>query len=124
MITEEDFYAIAASRPGLIRAFCNAVDAVIGLRQEAAAARQSDAWADVRLKDKQAAATLLMTQFADGVIFNDQPISEDEKKLVQSWILRAAHFHLRPADAQENAKEDVRDHDAEQAAPPDIKRVA
>jgi hypothetical protein len=114
MITEEDFYRAANARPELIRAFCNAVNAVIDLRKEAAA-RQPGPWAGVRLKEKQAAATLLITQFADGLVFNGRPLSEDEKTLAQSWIMRAADFHLQRKE--ERAK--LREPGATPVAPPD-----
>jgi hypothetical protein len=94
MITEDDFYEAANARPELIRAFCYAVHAVIDLRKEAAAPPSSP-WAGVRLKEKQAAATLLITRFVDGLVFNDWPISEAERALAQSWIMRAADFHLQ-----------------------------
>jgi len=116
MMTEEDFYAIAKARPDIIRMFCNAVNAVINLRRGAAAGPSSP-WAGVRLKEKHDAATLLMTQFADCFIVNGHPLSEDEKKRVQSWVLRAANFHL-------SLNEEVRAPDADQAALPDIEAVA
>jgi hypothetical protein len=102
MITEEEFYAAANDRPELIRAFCNAVNAVIDLRKEAAA-RQSSPWAGVRLNEKQATVTRLITQFADGLVIDGQPLAEDEKMLAQNWILRAANFHLQQ-DEQEKLR--------------------
>jgi hypothetical protein len=36
MITEEDFYAIAKGRPEMMRAFYNAVNAIIECRKEGA----------------------------------------------------------------------------------------
>jgi hypothetical protein len=125
MISEDDFYAIAEAKPDVIRVFCNAVNAIIDMRKETAAppTSPSSPWADVRLKEKQAAARELMTQFADCFVANGQPLSEDETKLVQSWVLRAANFHLR-----KRAEEDEVDgHDAPgaaEAAPTDIEAVA
>jgi len=102
MITEEDFYAIAQARPDTIRAFCAAVLAVVEMRKEAAA-KQSDPWAEVRLKKKQSTATSLTAQFASGLMLNGQPISEAERKIAQSWILRAADFHMLPKEEQDEA---------------------
>ena len=98
MITEDDFYTIAKTKPDVIRLFCNAVNAVIDMRKDAVAPLSP--WADVRLKEKQAVATQRMIQFADCFVADGQMLSEDEKKLVQSWILRAANFHLRQREEQ------------------------
>jgi hypothetical protein len=98
MITEDDFYTVAKTRPDVIRVFCNAANAVIDMRKDAAAPLSP--WADVRLKEKQAVATQCMMQFADCFVVDGQTLSEDEKKLVQSWILRAANFHLRQREEQ------------------------
>jgi hypothetical protein len=39
--------------------------------------------------------------FATRVVFNGQPISEEEKKLVQHWIVEAANFHMLPKEEQD-----------------------
>jgi hypothetical protein len=118
-MTEDDFYAIAKARPDVIRAFCNAVNAVIDMRREAAAPPSSP-WADVRLKEKQATATQLMDEFAGSLIVDGRPLSDDQKKLVQSWILRAANFHLQ----QGEKKDDVNGQDAPPGVPPAVEVAA
>jgi hypothetical protein len=100
VITEEAFYAIAKARPEMMQAFYKAVNAIIEYRKEIAT-NQSGWFAAARLKKKQLAATFLAMQFADGLVFNGQPISEEEKKLVQNWIIGAANFHMLPKEEQE-----------------------
>ena len=119
MMTEDDFYAVAKSKPDVIRVFCKAVNAVIDMRKEAAAG-PSDPWAGVRLKEKQDAATQLMGEFADRFVADGAPLSEDEKKLVQSWILRAAKFHLQQSEKQKEAGGNA----AETPTPSDIEVAA
>jgi hypothetical protein len=41
----------------------------------------------------------LVIQFTSG--FNGQPLSEEEKKLVQNWIVGAANFYMLPKEEQE-----------------------
>jgi hypothetical protein len=100
MITEEDFYAIAKARPEMMQGFYKAVNAIIECRKEAAT-NQSGLWAKARQKKKEFNATFLVHQFADSFIFNGQPISEEEKKLVHSWIFGAANFHMLPKEEQD-----------------------
>lgn len=120
-MTEEDFYAIAKAKPDVIRAFCNAVNAVIDMRN-AAAQLHSGHWAGVHLREKQTAATLKMTQFADCFAAGGRPLSEDEKKQVQSWIVRAANFHMLRSEKRgeehrnEEQRHEERSHDADQSA--------
>ena len=114
-MTEEDFYAIAKTKPDVIRLFCNAVNAVIDMRKEAAQL-QSGHWAGVRLKEKQTAAALLITEFADCFAAGGRPLAEDEKKLVQSWVVRAANFHLLREQGCTEHRHDRRQDDAGQAA--------
>jgi hypothetical protein len=102
MITEQDFLAFAEAKPEMIRTFYKAVNAVIEYRKEEAA-NQSGWWATARLKKKQLAVTFLMIHFPNSIIFDGQPISEEEKKLVRSWILSAANFHMLPKAEQDVA---------------------
>jgi hypothetical protein len=44
---------------------------------------------------------MLMMQIANGFVFNGQPISEEEKKLVHHWIADAASFHVLPKEEQD-----------------------
>jgi hypothetical protein len=109
MITQEDLYALAKDRPEMMRAFYSAVNAIIEYRKELAA-NQSGLWAVARLKKKQLAATFQTTHFPSGIVFNGQPISEEEKKLVQNWIVEAANFHMLTKEEQD--KQLVRNVDA------------
>jgi predicted Zn-dependent protease with MMP-like domain len=97
MITEADFYAIAKARPEMMRAFYKAVDAITEVRKEVAT-NQSGLWATARLKKKEFTATFLLKQFASGFLFNGQPLSEEDKKLVHHWIIGAANFHMLPEE--------------------------
>ena len=97
MITEADFYEIAKSRPEMMRAYYKAVDAIIEVRKEVAT-NQSGLWATARLRKKQFTATFLLLQFTNGFIFNGQPLSEEDKKLVRNWIEGAATFHMLPEE--------------------------
>jgi len=119
-MTEEDFYAIAKAKPDVIRLFCSAVNAVIDVRN-AAAQLHTGHWAGVHLSEKQAAATRQMTQFTDCVAAAGQPLSEDEKKLLQSLVVRAANFHLLQAErgkaqGEQEKTPETRGADADQTA--------
>jgi hypothetical protein len=100
MITEEDFLAMAKARPELMRAFHKVVNAVIEFRK-AAVTNQSSLWAKARLKKKAFTAIFLTGRFTDGFVFNGKPISEEEKKLIQNWIVGAADFQMLPKEEQE-----------------------
>jgi hypothetical protein len=99
MITESDFYQLAKANPTMMRAFYEAVNAIIDYRNEAEAS-QGGLWAKMRLKKKQFDATFLVKQFARGLVFNGQPASEEEKRQVERWIIEAANFHMLPKEEQ------------------------
>jgi|RhiMethySRZTD1v2_1073278.scaffolds.fasta_scaffold154790_3 hypothetical protein len=101
MFTQEDLCAIAKNDPEMIRAYYEAVHAIIDFRQELAK-NQSGLWAGARLKKKQVDATFLAKRFSRGVVFNGQPISEDDRKRVELWLIDAANFHMMPKEEQRN----------------------
>jgi hypothetical protein len=102
MITQKDFYEIAKNNPELMRAYYNAVQAIIDLREEVAK-NQSGLWASARLRKKEFSATFQVIDIGNRLIFNGQPISEEEKKLVQRWIINAANYHMMPKEEQHKA---------------------
>lgn len=106
MITEADFYEIAKSRPEMMRAFYKAVNAIIEVRKEEAK-NPSGLWATARFKKKQFDANFLTRQFISGFVFNGQPLSEPEKKLVFNWIVGAANFHMMPKEEQNRQLEET-----------------
>jgi len=89
MITQKDLHALANDNPEMLRAYHQAVTAVIEYRKEVAAIQPGLRIA-ARLKKKQFAATLTLIQFANTIVFNGRPLSQEDKKLVRHWIAEAA----------------------------------
>jgi hypothetical protein len=88
MITQEDLRGLINDEPEMIRAYYEAVNAVIEYRKDVAAI-QPNQRNTAQLKKKQFAATIKLIQFANGIVFNDQPLSEEDKKLVRHWVVDA-----------------------------------
>jgi hypothetical protein len=101
MLTQEGFYAMAKDRPEILRSFYNAVHALIEYRQEADK-NPSGLWAKAHLKKTQFSVTFQIQRFASRLVFNGQPLSEEERNLVKKWIIEAANFHMLPKEEQEN----------------------
>jgi uncharacterized protein (DUF849 family) len=92
-ITEDDLCALGKTHPEMALAYWKAVNAIIEYRKDSAA-KQSGLWAAARLKKKQLAATFDLFQFLNGIVFEGQPLSEEEKLLVTEWVTNAASFQM------------------------------
>jgi hypothetical protein len=99
MFSQQDFYAMAKDRPEMLREYYDAVYSIIDLRQDLAKS-PSGLWAKARQKKKQLATTFRLLHFPDRIVFNGQPLSEEEKDLVKKWIIEAANFHMLPKEDQ------------------------
>jgi hypothetical protein len=75
--------------PEMLRAYRQAANAVIEYRKEVAAIRPGQL-TTARFKIKQFAATLQLMQFAKSIVFNCQPLSVEDQKIVRHWIASVA----------------------------------
>jgi hypothetical protein len=89
MITEQDLRAIASNSPETLHAYRQAVNAIVAYRREVAAI-QPGLGTTIRLRKTQFAATRKLIQFANRIVFNGRPLSQEDKKLVRHWIANAA----------------------------------
>jgi hypothetical protein len=100
MITQEELFEMAKTKPEIKEAFYKAVGAILDLRKEVAASG-TGFFANIRLKKKQLAATFLSMNFASGLVRLDgSKLSEEERELVMQWIVDAANFHELPKEQQ------------------------
>ncbi|WP_426438549.1 hypothetical protein [Bradyrhizobium genosp. P] len=102
MITQQQLYAMSEAQPEIKDAFYKVVSAIIDYRNELAA--PSGLFASMRRKKKQFAATFLCKEFSGGFIMDGgRKLSEEERQLVEHWLVEAANFHSLPKDQQELA---------------------
>jgi hypothetical protein len=88
MITKQDLHAIANDSPEMIRAYRQVVNAIVEYRKEVAAI-EPGLRTTVRFKQRQFAATLKLIQFANSIVFNGRPLSQEDRNLVRHWIAEA-----------------------------------
>ena len=93
MITQDEFLAIADSRPEMKRAFQAAVHATVVFRKEAAKNKRG-ILSQLRLRKRGFSAIFLTNRVLSGFIYNGQPASEQDKELIRSWIVGAAEFEM------------------------------
>ena len=89
MITQKDLQELTNDKPEMVRAYYEAMNAVIDYQNEVAAIQPSPSWNAARLKKKQFAATTKLVRFAQRVVFNGQRLSEKDKELVRHWVAGA-----------------------------------
>ena len=78
----------ANDSPEMLRAYRQVVNAIVEYRKEVAAI-EPGLRTTVRFKQRQFAATLKLIQFANSIVFNGRPLSQEDRKLVRHWIAEA-----------------------------------
>jgi len=86
MITEKDLQELTNDKPEVVRAYHEAVNAVMDYLS---AIRPRLSRNVARLRKKQFAATTKLVRFAQRVVFNGRRLSEEDKVLVRRWAAGA-----------------------------------
>jgi len=89
MITQKGLQELTHDKAEMIRAYYDAINAVIHYQNELAAVPLSPSWSAARLRKRQFAATTQLVRFAQRIVFNGRRLSEKDKERVRHWVANA-----------------------------------